>query len=356
MDILNQTSLILNSDHSLTPRLRKVLAELCKLPEYSEWEQVGQFTGKRFRLPRRFISAEPKERRLLESFKLVYDDVLQVKVNHFDGLIFLTDGLFVPGDFRVYPFFDESDRLMEAMANSAWQSWPTVVIDPAAGCGHSPLRAVDCRRIALDISVRAISFANVNSLLNEQPLTVLAVNDIERGLPLFGRYGERVLFLINMPFALEPISGTLVRTAAGGENGYEKTLSALRAVHRYASESPEDDIRALVLAYSVGKQDEDKWLVPEEAKALFGDEAVRWQILTEERLWRINGQKEQPNPMPLASLRLKADCKYYVRDPKMREPLRDGYARKERELRSRGFDALAYGVLCIEAGRGQREE
>jgi len=351
MDALNQISLMLRSDRVLTSRLRQVLASICQLPEYHEWEESLQYSGRRFRLPRRFISSTVGERRLLEALRFVIDDALEVKLNYLDDeFIFVTDGLFVPADFRVFPWHDESDVLMATLARASWTDWPTVVIDPATGCGHNALRLRVGQRFGFDVSARALSFAAVNSMLNERPFSALALADIEQGVPfVFDRNAERILFVANMPFAIEPVSGTLVRTAAGGESGYRYTVAAMEAISDYASRmSARSVVRAVVLTYSVGSVSGDRWAAADEARRIFGKENVNWEILTDQRLWRINGKKEQPNPMPLSSLRLKADCQYYVRDPRMREPLRAGYIEKERELRRQGYDALAYGVLSIE--------
>jgi hypothetical protein len=351
MDVLNQIALIIRNDRGQAMRLRNLLIELSSLPTYRKWLDEGQFAGRGFRLPRDFISAETSERRLLESVRLVVDDILQVKIHYVDGrFVFITDGLFVPADFRVSPWSDESDRLIEACRRLGWSDWPTVVIDLAMGCGHNSLRLDAGKRFGFDMNMRSLGFATVNSLLNDRPFSLIAISDVRLGIPsLTGQPPERVLFLVNMPFALEPVPGALVRTAAGGENGYEQTVAALSSIQRFASQVARGTkIRALVLAYSVGNREKGLWVVEQRAKKLFSLSAVTWTILEGERLWRINGKKEQPNPMPLSSLKLKADCRYYVRDERLREPLRAGYVKKERELKRQGFDSLAYGVLHIE--------
>lgn len=350
-DVLNQIAMALRTDETLSVRLRALLTKLHSLPEYTEWQNEGQYGGQRFRLPRRFISPTTGDRRLLESLRLVLDDILQVKLNRVEnGPIFMTDGLFVPAAYRVFPDSDESSCLLRKLAEEKWLGWATTVIDPATGCGHSALRIDAARRFGLDISMRALSFAAVNSYLNEKPFTALAYSDIERGIPWLTNYTtERTLFVVNMPFAIEPISGAIARTSAGGENGYEKTVAALHAIKSYADLAPEKgQFRALVLAYSIGTRHEDKWVVFEQAKKIFGRVGVSWDLLAEEKLWRVNGKKEQPNPMPLSSMKLKADCRFQVRDPRMREPIRAGYIEKARELTRQGYDALAYGILSID--------
>lgn len=353
MDVLNQIALILRNNGEQLPPLRHLLKQIVELPSYRHWVEVDEFLGHPFRLPEGFISSNTKERRLLEAFRLVVDDVLQVKVHSLrDGTVFLTDGLFVPADFRVFPWHDESDILVDACHANGWSGWPTIVIDPGTGCGHTLLRIEARERVGLDVSTRALCFAAVNTLLNERPATLLGLNDIRYGLPMLGgSLSERVLFVVNMPFALEPVPGTLVGTAAGGLNGYERTIDALRAINTFAaSVRGRQLVRAIVLSYSVGSQKTDRWHVVDEATRLFGASSVSWTLLLDEKLWRINGKKEQPNPMPLSSLQMKADCQFYVRDPSMRDHLRQGYIEKQRELEMLGYDSLGYGILRIDSG------
>ncbi len=59
--------------------------------------------------------------------------------------------------------------------------------------------------------------------------------------------------------------------------------------------------------------------------------------------------------MPLTSLKLKADCRYHVRDPRMRDVIRTGYVEKERELLREGFDSLGYGILTVDVSIGLQE-
>jgi len=351
-DVMNQIALILRSDQALRTRLRTILTQICDLPEYAKWQDTEQYDGRRFRLPHRFISAATSDRRLLESLRLVVNDMLEVKLNCLDnGSVYMTDGLFVPADYRVFPFSDESDHLIRKLTTAGWLNWATAVIDPATGCGHNALRVDAIHRFGFDISVRALSFAAVNSYLNEKQFTALAFADIERGIPLLLSQGvKNTLFVVNMPFALEPVSGTLARTAAGGKNGYEKTVSALNAIKGYMANSADSKVRAVVLAYSIGNHGENRWVVFEEAKKIFESADVSWELFKDEQLWRVNGKKEQPNPMPLSSMKLKADCRYHVRDSRMREPIRSAYIEKERDLLRQGYDSLAYGILSIDTG------
>jgi hypothetical protein len=361
IDTLNQISLLCRRRPELRDSLRAVLEALSDLPAYTEWLSANQFSGKPFQIPRSFAPPDPEQRRLLEQLGFVTDNVLWVMVNRDapTGRLFLTDGLFVPAEIRVFPFADESDRIREQYTALGWHDWADTVIDVAVGCGHNLLKygGAPDTRIGFDVSLRALAYAALNAQLNDTTSSgsqgsrrslFFGLNDVRNGLPGLST-GKRVLFLVNMPFALEPLPETLVRTAAGGENGYELTVAALEAIRAFIDSHRGSDhvVRAVVLAYSVGSLHRDYWIVPHRARDLFHDMSVSWRILDGECLWRINGRKEQPNPMPLTSLSRKADCKYYVRNPNRREEIRAAYVRKEHALRDEGYDHLSYGALHV---------
>lgn len=357
IDVLNQLSLLLRDDSRLAQDLRSVLGEMSSLEEYNEWLRNGQYYGGRFRVPRRFLGHSRATRRLLEELHLVVDDLLTVRVNAISsGQQFVTDGLFVSPYFRVFPFADESDRIAARIEQLRWDSWANIVIDPAMGCGHNLLRySGGSDRVGLDISVRAVAFAAVNAALNDVETRLLGVQDIQSGLPPVraARQNGNVLFLINMPFALEPEPSLLVRSAAGGRLGYELTASALKAIDRFRKRQSKDvHVRAIVLTYSIGKnaKGEGSWVVPEVARETFGKDHVTWTLLENEKLWRVNGKKEQPNPMPLERLSTKADCKFYIRDDSRRDDARRAYEALTRELKGPGNDYthLAYGLVAVD--------
>ena len=351
MDILSQLATILQSDTTSTARTRSVLMDLYALQEYQDWLDEEQFDGRRFRIPLGFTFDDPRLRRHLESIRLVSDNILDVRINVSDGLVFITDGLFVPADFRVPPWTDESDHIVARTRHLGWDKWADAVVDLAVGCGITPIRLDVPDRFGFHYSLRGLGFALLNAALNERPFSLIGTVDIEKGVPLRGGgLPKNVLFVANMPFAIEPVGGTITPHAAGGENGYEKTLMAVKAISQFVSASRGTSVvRSVILAYSVGSQSRNDWVVEREARKLFASHEVAWMILERENLWRVNGKKEQPNPMPLSSLQLKADCRYYVRDKRLRDVLRQGYVRKELELKRQGFDSLAYGILEIDA-------
>ncbi len=162
-----------------------------------------------------------------------------------------------------------------------------------------------------------------------------------------------MLFLVNMPFALSPLPSDgqerfLPLHADGGMTGADNTFAALDAIHRYMRTRVKcAGCRAVVLCYSVGDAAEERWEIVERTEQTFGRERVAWTLLREEKMWRINGVKSEPNPMSLAeSLPKKAECQFYVRDSE-RANVREGYARLVSLLNDRGWARLGYGILDI---------
>jgi hypothetical protein len=358
-DVLNQVQMEMRKSDDLAASLRGVFEEIASCDAYAEWAELQQFAGVAFSCPPDLEYARTnKTKWLLNRLALAdYDEIL-VRINRTGEHLFLTDGLWVPGTYRVFPFDDESDRIGETCTRLGWDDWATCVIDPAMGCGHNLLRARgDARRYGFDINARALSYAAINAAINEVPVGLLGVNDVADGLPpLFNQNrDDNVLVLCNMPFALTPELGTLPRSAEGGRFGYELTLRALDAVAQLATAlGPGSELRCLMLAYSVGNLAADSWAVPDYARTIFDAEQVTWHLLEDELLWRVNGTKDQPNPMPLKDLELKADCRFYVQPPLKPDDVREGYRALTRELEHEGYDHLAYGVVEIR-GRGREE-
>jgi len=360
-DSLYHLALTLREQPSLREALVTALNALLRSAEYGRWLETEQFAEERFTLPYQW-PGDPKHKHLLENLTLVREDELQVKVERHGDAICLTDGLWAPPRYRVFPFIDESERLMEYIrgAKEGEQplfSWPTALVDPATGSGHHPLYMSHVEsRIGLDISVRAQAYCVLNKYLNgqgEQRNFLIGTNDIRLGLPdvlVRGLFG-RVLFVVNMPFAITPLlqSGghVLPMSAEGGEMGADFTLAALRAIQQCASRIPAERARACILNYSVGRSSRGPWFIEEEARKLFGEAKVKYTVLLGEKMWRINGRKEQTNPMPIGSLSRKADCKYYVSDAR-REETRAGYQERERQLDRAGWKFLAYGIVDID--------
>jgi hypothetical protein len=332
LDDLNQLLLWLQDSRDRAPELRSILAEIARHESYAAWIEERQFAGDLFRLHPSLAFASTDKRWLLESLLLVKNDALRVKINHFGEQVFLTDGLWIDPSIRAFPFSDESDLVMRACQESGWIDWATCVIDPATGCGHNLLRysGTGCRRYGFDRNARALAFAGINAVLNGVDRVILADSDIRNGLqPVFAQgRAERVLVVANMPFALVPNPNAIARSAYGGRHGYELTLALFDAIDALAGQlDGRSELRCVVLAYTLGRRATDTWVVPEYAIGRFGRDRTSWRIWENETLWRVNGKKEQANPMPLSLLKLKADCRFYVRGRRLTRVARAGISR-----------------------------
>jgi methylase of polypeptide subunit release factors len=358
LDDLNQLLLWLQDNPEKAHGLREILREIATHPTYREWGEEQQFEGDLFRLHHSLAFASDDKRWLLESKLLVKNDALRVKVNLCGDQVFLTDGLWVDPSIRAFPFSDESDLVVRACEERGWMGWATCVIDPATGCGHNLLRyrgdeARGVRRYGFDRNTRALAYAGINAALNCVASTAFANRDIRNGIPpvfsLSQENPERVLVVANMPFALVPNSEQIARSAQGGRRGYELTVALIDAIKALPAElNQASQLRCVILAYSVGCEKAGSWVVPKHASEQFGGTNVKWELWPDEKLWRVNGRKEQENPMPLDRLKLKADCRFYVRGDINPEVLRGEYEKLTNELAEEGHDHLAYGVITAE--------
>lgn len=351
MDDLNQILMYLQEEPGAQRLLRRVLLEVGRHPSYAAWAEHAEYEGLMFRMDNSLAFESDRERRLLELLKLVESDALRVKLHVRGEQVFITDGLWVAPAIRVFPFIDESDLVLRTYKTAGLADWATCVIDPATGCGHNALRyqTPDVRRYGFDRSPRAISYAAINALVNEADNTLFAVNDVRTGLPpVFAHDHERVLVLANMPFVLTPSKNVILRTAEGGRHGFEMIVAMLDAVNALGERLPPgSELRCVSVAYSVGSVHDDSWAVADKAAERFGSAHVNWSLMDGERLWRVNGKKEQPNPMPLSALKRKADCRFYVRREANRERIRAEYGQLAHELESAGYTHLGYGALTI---------
>ncbi len=352
LDDLNQLLLWLQDNPREAAGLKEILSEIAAHPTYQEWGDEQQFEGDLFRLHHSLAFASDEKRWLLESKLLVKNDALRVKLNLCGDQVFLTDGLWVDPSIRTFPFSDESDLVVRACEETGWMGWATTVIDPATGCGHNLLRyrGGNVRRYGFDRNTRALAYAGINAVLNGVPASFVN-GDIRNGIPpVFSREEEeRVLIVANMPFALAPNRDQMPRSAQGGRHGYELTVALIDAIKGLSGRlGKNSQLRCIVLAYSVGNLATDSWVVPEYASEQFGATATKWSLWPDEKLWRVNGKKEQPNPMPLDRLKRKADCRFYVRGDVVPEVLRGEYEQLTAELASESLDHLAYGVIASE--------
>lgn len=337
----------LKNDRSLKSEILAIFQEIVNTSRYQDWLRNEQFTGNLFRL-----DDEERNNPLLNQFNLVKDGRLQVKAHSFRGAIFLTDGLWIPNQHRVYPFYDESHQLLQHTEKNKLHQLASSLIDPSCGCGHHALATSKIQQnYAFDISYRAIIYTAINALINSTERIFIKQNDIQDGIPeeLSIAIGKRVLFLINMPFAIAPLPNILPLATDGGVTGAKWTFKALEALKNFVLNNPDkDSIHASILCYTVGDRQHSKWEVVEKANQMFGESKVSWTLLKDEKLWRVNGKKEQLNPMNLAEgLPKKADCQLYVKD-RDREELRTQYKNLVKSLNNAGWEYLGYGIVDIQ--------
>lgn len=338
-------------------RIVEILKSIYLLEEYQQWLSVGQFTKAvtmkgRFSLPSTFGADLGTDKWLLERLGLVEGNLLEVKIDANGSNIYITDGSWVDAQYRVYPFGDESDLICRYLAEAHRDYKPDLLLDPASGCGrHGLALGAIPIKVSLDVNLRALAFCRINALLAGQPQMMTGLNDIRDGFPsLFKMIRcKNALIAINMPFAIFPKIGATSRTLAqdGGDRGAQLTFAALDAVHKLTCEAPSiDDLRCIILFYSLGNAREDKWEVVERARSLFGPGQVSHAIFSKETMWRVNGRKEQPNPMPLDRLELKADCRHTFEEEDAAK-VREGYQSLQDLYASNGFTHLAYGLADI---------
>lgn len=355
LDDLNQILVDLQEKPQKAASLRKVLMAIATDRSYRTWLYKDQYDGRLFKLHPELVGPVDKdfEHRLPEAMHLVADDILRVKLIVRGEQVLITDGLWVPASIQVFPFEDESDLILDQCGSDEMRDFPAdCIIDVATRCGYNALgyaSETHVRRYGFDRSARAIVYAAINALINDVPDFTAGVRRVQQGIARVfdASRAENVLVTVNMPFALVPTVDTIALANDGGKLGYEKTMEALRQTAVLAEHlHPKSEMRAVVLVYSLGRKDSDSWYVPTKAREIFGEELVTWRLL-DKPLWRINGRKEEPNPMLLSKLKNKAECRFHVRNDANRQAVKKDYEVLTRKLRRMGFTHVAYGMLTI---------
>jgi len=270
---------------------------------------------------------------------------IRYRVNIFRNSVFITDGPWNIHNGGIFPYSDESELILKYIEDHGIDKIIQGFVDIGCGCGHASIAYLSkIPRFAFDINPRAGYFVAINSIINQCEVQYRTINIFD-GLPaeLQKVLRSRILFVVNMPHALSPIQDVLPKTSDGGKTGLEPTEAALKAISPfYGSGSI-----AVVLCYSLGNLKQKKWDIVERAKKLFPEDTILWELLKDTRIWRINGKKEQPNPMILREgLPKKADCKLYIKDED-RERVRQSYTRLVNLLESEGWDVLGCGILTL---------
>ncbi len=335
-------------------RINAYLDAIYQHPSYQNWLLVDQFAGGergRFKIPPQVSIDNLDASRVLESYGLTLGRELQVKIENHFGVVHITDGFWTDPRIRVFPTTDESELLCQYAREAGYEGNYEILIDPACGCGHHGMALQLPQRISMDRSSRAVTFAVINALLVNADRHLYAVNDIFSGfpIPLTEQMRGNVLVVANMPFALMPHL-TEARAAPaqyGGPSASLFTVAALRAVERFWAEARGvNELRFVLLFYSLGQTANGPWETQLRAEELFGRDCVRTEIMRNQKMWRINGVKEQPNPMPVDDLERKAKCRFTWPE-QMEATILKGYRRLQQELYADGWNYLGYGIHDI---------
>jgi hypothetical protein len=98
---------------------------------------------------------------------------------------------------------------------------------------------------------------------------------------------------------------------------------------------------------TVGNRDQNRWEIVEKAREQFGEAKVRWTLLQEEKILRIDGAREQENPSRVATVLPRIpDCGLYFREHE-RHAARSSYQELAARLEDGGFPDIAYGMIDV---------
>ncbi len=348
-------------DDETIGRITAYLRAIYEHPVYQDWLTVDQFASGergRFRVPPQVEIDHLDASRMLESYGLTVDRVLQAKVEDHFGVVHLTDGFWTDPRIRVFPTKDESEIICRYAKDAGYEAEYDVLIDPACGCGHHAMALRIPQRVSMDKSSRAVAYAVINAILTNGDRQLYVVNDIFNGFPIpFAKQMRgKVLVAANMPFAIMPnlTEGKGGPAQYGGPNASLFTFAALRAVQRFWAEACGiRELRFLLLFYSLGQTAEGPWETQQRAEELFGADCVHTEIAREQMMWRINGVKSQINPMPIDDLELKARCRFTWPEH-LEATVREGYRRLQEQLHTQGWNYLGYGIHDILLKRRNR--
>lgn len=314
--------------------------------EFLYRSRTRQWFGQLFRglKPGKLEGQGPRET-LLDYGLLDGRGFARFRVNTIGTSVFITDGPWRQKAGGVFPYEDESEMLLAYLRAHDLGAGVSAVVDLAAGCGHTIIAHPCQRKFALDINPGARRFVRLNAALN-RCMVAFQQHDVREPMPvaLIRELSMGTLFVGNLPIALSPFEGALPQTADGGSHGNALTLAALRRLRDVAP--PESQI--VLFANSLGNTANDSWDLEERATELFRDRAeVQWSLIRTAHVWRVNGRREQPNPMELHSaLPRKAECVVNIRDDE-RKRVRSGYRRLADALERKGWDRLGCGILSV---------
>ena len=289
---------------------------------------------------------------LLERARLAASGCLLAKLNSVEASLFLTDGVWVEPRVRVFPFCDESAALIGFIRKTGLAEWADFTLDLATGCGLNAL-VLGGKSIAFDISPRALAYATVNRRLNGigGKDCVLVLNDIRDGIPAVvgSELSGHVLVLANLPFGPAPSPTALPLTSNGGESGVDLQVAAYRAIEGFIeSAKGRCSVRACLLGLSVGDRAVNRWEIVELAVARFGTARVKWHLLSDEHVFRIDGVRQFVNPAPVAlAMSGLASCRLYTPDKSERIAKIAAFLNLAESHQVRGNPDIAYGIVEI---------
>jgi SAM-dependent methyltransferase len=311
--------------------------------DYQEW-QNGPLQIRPFSVAAGF------DRGALRELGVLADGVLKVRINVVRGNVMLTDGVWVDPQTRVFPFHDESAAISRYCVRRGLAEWSDVVIDLATGSGHNlAYFNSGVRGIGLDINPRALSYFHLNNVLNDNKKRVGVLNDIRGGFSdlVSLAEGSRILVLSNLPFGLAPTSKMLALTSNGGENGLQLQQAALSAIARFRKTARGAASRSVMLGYSLGNAAAGQWELVELAESTLGDADIRFSILHDEGLLRVDGRRTMANPSPLyPALHAAGACSLYHLDARQAQARYQELADK---CIAHGVTDLAYLAIEIQS-------
>jgi len=335
---LNDIEYFVPTDHLLAKLLNFSSADaqvLCRrlIAQYGE-SFLQQAPGK-------ITKSYPDFEMLQEVGIISADGVAQYRVHNIGTQVFITDGVWQRERWSLFPFTDESQQIVNYVNSGNLAKGVHTVIDPACGCGHTPLAIIQpTKRIGLDINQRAAFFTHLNAHLNGVSLQFIQ-NDILLGLPI-DEVDNGVLFVTNMPFAITPYAGAISIAGDGGRTGTTYSVAFLKALTRYQHSGA----RLVMLTYSLGTSDQTQWEIEQQARALFPQEQISWQLVGE-KVWRTGLTLTEPNPMPLVAGLPKKVEHLYEQNPQKYQQAYDGYRQLALELTQEGWGVLGGGILEV---------
>jgi hypothetical protein len=335
----------LSADAGYAEVLNEQLRAIHASPSYQGW--LGTLAE-----ARPYMLPDSANVPLLERTRLAQSGRLMVKLNQAGEDVFVTDGVWVEQRVRVFPFCDESAALIAFVRTTGLAEWADWTLDLATGCGLNAM-VLGKRSFAFDINPRALAYAAANRALNRIPGKdcVLALNDIRDGIPkpvVLGLDGH-VLILANMPFGPAPSADALPLTSNGGESGADLQIATYQAVAELARLAENRfTFRACLMGLTVGDRAAGRWEIVERAIECFGAERVRWHLLSEEHVFRVDGVRQFGNPAPvMIALPGLASCRLYSPDESNRTAKIAAFAELAKRHADGGNPDIAYGIVEV---------